>query len=229
GHWMTHLERDWTSPVWRHWVEFLSREHTLVRYNERGCGLSDRDCPTLTLEDWVDDLEVVVAAAGVDRFSLFGASGGGPVAIAYGARHPDRVTGLVLYGSYARGRVARDPTPQTREEAEMLVSLTRLGWGKSNPAFRRVFTTLFIPGGSDTQIAWFDDLQRASSSGEHAARSRAVRYAMDVSDLARAISVPTMLLHARDDAVVPFDEGRNLESLIPGAKFVPLDSANHIL
>lgn len=229
GHWMTHLERDWSSPVWRHWVEFLSEENTLVRYDERGCGLSDRKYPTLSLENWVDDLEAVVAAAGVDRFSLFGASGGGPVAIAYAVRHPDRVTGLVLYGTYAKGRVSRDPTPEAREEAEMLVSLTRLGWGKSNPAFRRVFTTLFIPGGSDTQIAWFDELQQASCSGEHAARARAVRYAVDVSDLARAITVPTLVLHARHDAVVAFDEGRNLASLIPGAKFVPLDSANHIL
>ena len=229
GHWMTHLERDWTSPVWRHWVEFLSQEHTLVRYDERGCGLSDREYPSLGLENWVNDLEAVVDAAGVDRFSLFGASGGGPVAIAYAVRHPDRVTALVLYGTYTQGRVARDPTPQAREEAEMLVSLTRLGWGKSNPAFRRVFSTLFIPGGSDAQTAWFDELQRASCSGEHAARSRAVRYAVDVSDLARAIAVPTLVLHCRDDAVVPFAEGRNLASLIPGAKFVPLGSANHIL
>jgi pimeloyl-ACP methyl ester carboxylesterase/DNA-binding CsgD family transcriptional regulator len=229
GHWMTHLERDWSSPVWRHWVEFLSEYHTLVRYDERGCGLSDRECPTLSLENWVDDLEAVVAASGVDRFSLFGASGGGPVAIAYAVRHPERVTGLVLYGTYAQGRIARDPTPDARQEAEMLISLTRLGWGKANPAFRRVFTTLFIPGGSDTQTAWFDELQRASCSGEQAARSRAVRYAVDVSDLARAITVPTLVLHARDDAVVPFDQGRTLASLIPGATFVPLDSANHIL
>ncbi|WP_308124158.1 alpha/beta fold hydrolase [Mycolicibacterium xanthum] len=229
GHWMTHLERDWTSPVWRHWVEFLSREHTLVRYDERGCGLSDRECPALTLENWVGDLEAVVAAAGVERFSLLGASGGGPVAIAYAARHPDRVSQLVLYGTYARGRVARDPTPETREEAQTFVALTRMGWGRSNPAFRRVFTTLFIPGGSDAQMAWFDELQRASSSGEHAARSRAVRYAVDVRDLARSITVPTLVLHVRDDAVVPFDEGRNLAALIPGATFVPLDSANHIL
>ncbi|WP_204808489.1 alpha/beta fold hydrolase [Mycobacterium riyadhense] len=226
---MTHLEHDWTSKVWRHWVELLSEEHTLVRYDERGCGLSDREYPSLTLQNWVDDLEAVIDAAGVDRFSLFGASGGGPVAIAYAARHPDRVTGLVLYGTYARGRVAFNPTPQAREEAELLVALTRLGWGKSNPAFRRVFTTLFIPGGSDAQMAWFDELQRSSCSGEHDDRSRAVRYGVDVSDLAPTITVPTLVLHSRDDAVVAFDEGRNLASWIPGAKFVPLDSANHIL
>ncbi len=229
GHWMTHLERDWTSPVWRHWVEFLSEEHTLVRYDERGCGLSDREYQSLTLENWVDDLEAVIDAAGVDECTLFGASGGGPVAIAYAARHPGRVTGLVLYGTYSRGRLTRDPTPEACEEAEMLLSLTRLGWGKSNPAFRQVFTTLFLPGGSDAQTAWFDELQRASCSAEHAARSRAVRYTVDVSDLARTISVPTLVLHSRDDAVVSMDEGRNVASLIPGARFVPLDSANHIL
>ena len=152
-----------------------------------------------------------------------------PVQGSAGPGHP----AIHLHGPFLAagdvGRVSRDPTPEAREEAEMLVSLTRLGWGKSNPAFRRVFTTLFIPGGSDTQIAWFDELQQASCSGEHAARARAVRYAVDVSDLARAITVPTLVLHARHDAVVPFDEGRNLASLIPGATFVPLDSANHIL
>ncbi|KZS65618.1 MAG: alpha/beta fold hydrolase [Mycobacterium pseudokansasii] len=177
----------------------------------------------------MEDLEAVVDAAGVDRFTLLGASGGGPVAICYAARHPGRVTGLVLYGTYALGRVAFIPTPQAREEAELLIGLTRVGWGKPNPAFRRLLTTLFLPGGSDAQMAWFDELQRSSCSGEHAARSRAVRYGVDVSELARTITVPTLVLHGRDDAVVAFDEGRKLASLIPGATFVPLDSANHIL
>lgn len=229
GHWMTHLERDWTSPVWRHWVSFLSQQHTLVRYDERGCGLSDRNCPDLSLERWVDDLEAVVDAAGVERFSLLGASGGGPVAIAYAARHPQRVTSLVLYGTYARGRMAGDATPRAREEAELLISLTRLGWGRRNPAFRRTFTTLFVPGATEEQATWFDELQRESSSGEHAARSRSVRYRVDVSHLVATLGVPTMVLHAKDDGVVPFEDGRALASLIPGASFVPLDSANHIL
>lgn len=229
GHWMTHLERDWTSPVWRHWLEFLSDGYTLVRYDERGCGLSDRECPILTLEAWVDDLATVVDAAGVERFGLLANSQGGPVAIAYAARHPERVAGLVLCGTYARGRFVRDPSARAREEAELLISLTRLGWGQPNPAFRHVFTNLFIPGGSDKQMAWFDELQRASCTGEHAARSREVRYTTDVGDLARTISVPTLVLHARDDALVPFEEGRHLASLIAGARFVPLDSANHIL
>lgn len=229
GHWMTHIERDWTSPVWRHWLSYLTEEHQVLRYDERGCGLSDRDCPSVSIEDWVRDLESVVDAAGVDRFALLGLSQGGPTAIAYAARHPERVSRLVLYGTYARGKLHRKPAGPAAEEAEALISLTRLGWGRANPAFRRLFTTLFIPGGTDKQLAWFDELQQASCSADHAARSRAARYASDVSELAAGITVPTLVLHARDDALVPFEEGRHLASLIPGAKFVSLNSANHIL
>jgi pimeloyl-ACP methyl ester carboxylesterase/DNA-binding CsgD family transcriptional regulator len=229
GHWMTHIERDWTSPVWRHWLAFLGAEHTVVRYDERGCGLSDRECPSLSVDDWVSDLETVVEAAGVDRFTLLGLSQGGPTAIAYAARHPERVSRLVLYGTAARGKLHRAPSPQAIEEAEALIALTRVGWGRRNPAFRRLFTTLFIPGGSDKQIAWFDDLQQVSCSPEHAARSRALRYNVDVRALASTLTVPTLVMHAREDALVPFEEGRQLVSLIPGARFASLDSANHIL
>lgn len=229
GHWLTHIERDLTSPVWHHWLDFLGEDHTVVRYDERGSGLSDREDPSLSLDDWVSDLETVVEAAGVDRFTLLGLSQGGPIAIAYAARHPERVSSLVLYGTYARGRLSRTSGPQATAEAQALIELTRAGWGRSNPAFRRLFTTLFIPGATETQIAWLDDLQRVSSSGEHAARSRAVRYTIDVSALASTLTVPTLVMHARDDALVPFEEGRHLVSLIPGARFVSLNSANHIL
>lgn len=229
GHWLTHIERDWTSPVWRHWMEFLSAEHTLVRYDERGSGLSDRAYPRLSLDDWVSDLETVIDAAGLDRFTLLGISQGGPVAIAYAARHPDRVSNLVLYGTYARGRLHRSSSPQANEEAEALVTLTRAGWGRPNPAFRRLFTTLFIPGATDTQIAWLDELQQISTSAEHAARSRAIRYRTDVSALASTLTMRTLVMHAREDALVPLEEGRHLGSLIPGARFVSLAGANHIL
>lgn len=229
GHWLTHIERDWDSPVWRHWIGELGQEHTVVRYDERGSGLSDREYPRLSLEDWVSDLGAVVDAAGLDRFDLLGLSQGGPVAIAYAARHPERVRRLVLYGTYARGKLQRTSDPEAVEEAEALVALTRTGWGRRNPAFRRLFTTLFIPGATDAQIAWLDELQQVSSSAEHAARSRAVRYEVDVSSLASALTMPTLVMHARDDALVPFEEGRRLVSLIPGARFVSLDSANHIL
>ena len=195
GHWLTHLERDWASPVWRHWLEFLSGRSTVVRYDERGCGLSDRSDPALSFASWVGDLEAVVDAAGVERFTLLGMSQGGPTAIAYAARHPERVSRLVLYGTSARGRLRRDPTPQAREEAAALVALTRAGWGRPNPAYRRMFTTLFVPGGSDEQMAWFDELQRISSSPDQAARARAIRSELDVSDLAADLDVPTLVLH----------------------------------
>ena len=227
--WLTHLEFDWESPVWRHWLEDLGRGHSVVRYDERGCGLSDRDVENLSLDAWVGDLEAVVDAAGVDRFALLGISQGGPVAIAYAVRHPERVSRLVLYGSYARGRLHRDPSPEAREEAEVLQSLIRIGWGRANAAFRRAFTTLFIPGATHAQMDWFDELQRVSSSSEVAVRIRQARNELDVTDLAERVSTPTLVLHCRDDAVVPFAEGRRLATLIPSARFVALSSENHIV
>jgi pimeloyl-ACP methyl ester carboxylesterase/DNA-binding CsgD family transcriptional regulator len=229
ANWMTHLEHDWRSPVWRHWLEALGEHHTVVRYDERGCGLSDRDVADgeLTLDRWLADFETVVAAAGVDRFALLGISQGAALAIAYAVRHPERVSRLVIYGGYARGRAHRDAAE--REEADVLVSLIRVGWGRSSPAFRRLFTTLYLPHGTPEQMAWFDELQRTSTSPETAARIRAARNALDVTALTPRVASPTLILHARGDAVVPFDEGRRLAGAIPGARFVPLESENHIL
>jgi pimeloyl-ACP methyl ester carboxylesterase/DNA-binding CsgD family transcriptional regulator len=227
--WLTHLEFDWDSPVWRHWLHELGRTNTVVRYDERGCGLSDRDVGELSLDAWVGDLEAVCDAAGLERFTLLGISHGGPVAVAYAARHPERVRRLVLYGTYARGRYRRPLTAEQREEADVLLSLARVAWGRADPVFRRVFTSLFIPGATEEQMQWFDELQRASSSGEMAAQLRLARGQLDVTHLSAAITAPTTVLHARDDAVVPFEEGRHLASLVPGARFVPLDGRNHIL
>jgi pimeloyl-ACP methyl ester carboxylesterase/DNA-binding CsgD family transcriptional regulator len=227
--WLTHLEFDWASPIWRHWLDALGEGHSFVRYDQRGCGLSDRDVEDLSLEAWVGDLEAVVAAAPVDRFALLGVSGGGPVAIAYAARHPERVSHLILYGTYARGRLVQATTPQQLEEAEALISIVRIGWDRPSPAFRRAFTTLFIPDATPEQMAWFDEMQRMSATGEMAARLRRARGAVDVSDLASQLSVETLILHARDDAVAPFEEGRRLAALIPDARFVPLQGRNHIL
>ena len=225
--WLTHLESDWQSPLWRHWLEGLADGHTVVRYDERGCGLSDWAVEDLSLQAWVGDLETVVDAAGLERFALLGTSHGGPIVIAYAARHPERVSHLVLYGTYARGRLMRS-APE-REEAELLVSLVRVGWGQANPAFRRVFTTLFVPGATPEQMDWFDELQRVSTSPETAARIRRARGEVDVMALASRVAVPTLVLHARDDAVVPVAEGRLLATLVPDARFVPLAGANHIL
>jgi pimeloyl-ACP methyl ester carboxylesterase/class 3 adenylate cyclase len=225
--WLTHLEFDWQSPLWRHWLEGLADGHTVVRYDERGCGLSDREVEDLSLEAWVGDLEAVVDAANLDRFALLGMSQGGPVAVAYSVRHPERVSHLVLYGTYARGRLRRGPSQ--RQEAEAMIAMVGAGWGQNAPAFRRAFATMFVPGATSEQMRWFDELQRVSSSTETAARIRLSRNGLDVSDLAGQVTVPTLVLHARDDLVVPFTEGRLLAALIPSARFVPLEGRNHIL
>jgi pimeloyl-ACP methyl ester carboxylesterase/DNA-binding CsgD family transcriptional regulator len=229
ANWLTHLERDWESPVWRHWLECLGAHNTVVRYDERGCGLSDREVgeDAFSVETWVGDLETVVDAAGLQRFGLLGISQGAALAIAYAVRHPERVSDIVVYGGYARGRARRGAEAQ--EEAELLQSLIRLGWGRHNAAFRRLFTSMFLPGGTPEQMDWFDELQRSSTSPDTAVRIWKARADLEVTDLAPRVRVPTMVAHARDDAVVPFDEGRLIAGLIPGATFVPLEGRNHIL
>jgi pimeloyl-ACP methyl ester carboxylesterase/DNA-binding CsgD family transcriptional regulator len=229
ANWLTHLEFDWNSPVWRHWLTELSRTHTLVRYDVRGTGLSDWNIANFSFDAWVRDLETVVNATGLKRFPLLGISQGGAVAIAYAARHPEKVSHIIIYGGYARGRLKRDLTPQQVAETETLLQLTKVGWGKDNPAFRQVFTTLFIPEGTVEQTRWFNDLQRISTSPENAVQHRLTIHAIDVTDLAARVTVPTLVLHAREDAIVPFEEGRLLAALIPGARFVPLESKNHVL
>ena len=229
ANWLSHLEHDWRSPVWRPFLEQLARRRTLVRYDERGSGLSDWSVTDLSFESWVRDLEAVVDAVGLERFPLLGISQGGPIAIAYAVRHPERVSHLVLYGSYARGMLQRDPTPLQRDEATTLVGLARVGWGRETPAFRQVFTSLFIPDGTPEQLRWFNDLQRVSTSPENAARLIAELHRLDVRELAAKVGVPTLVLHARHDARIPYEEGRLLAALIPGARFVTLESRNHLL
>jgi pimeloyl-ACP methyl ester carboxylesterase/DNA-binding CsgD family transcriptional regulator len=228
GNWMTHLEYERESPVWRHWVRELSRGSMLVRYDERGCGLSDRQFEGMpTLDTYVGDLSAVVDAAGLERFALLGLSGGGPTAIEYAARNPERVTRLVLYGSYARGRYRRDAGEA--EHARLLIDLMRVGWGGGVPAFRQVFSSLYIPSAGEKQKRWYDELQQISSSGEMAARLWQSRTDTDISDTARSITQPALVLHARQDRAVPYEEGRLLASLLPDARFVTLESDNHVL
>lgn len=227
--WLTNLEQDWSSPVWRHWLTDLGSRYTVVRYDERGSGLSDRQVDELSLDAWVADLEAVVDAAGLSSFDLLGVSQAGAIAVAYAHRHPDRVARLVLYGAYSRGAFARNPTPEMREEIELRMGLIKLGWGRADPSFRRVFTSSFIPGGSETQLRWFDELQRNSMEPETAVRATLARAAIDVSELAPELRVPTLVLHINDDHAVPFEEGRRLAGLIPGARFVPIAGRNHIL
>jgi pimeloyl-ACP methyl ester carboxylesterase/DNA-binding CsgD family transcriptional regulator len=227
--WLSHLEYEWQSPIWRHWIEGLSRHHTYVRYDTRGCGLSDRDPSEISFESWVRDLEAVVDAMKLERFPLLGISQGGAIAIAYANRHPERVSHLVLYGAFARGRLRRGGGQPAIDEAMLMSKLIELGWGTRNRAFRQVFATQFLPDASPELIDAFDELQRESSSARDAVRILQVTTQVDVADLARNIACPTLIMHATEDGRIPFEEGRVLASLIPDARFVPLESRNHIL
>ncbi|HEX3275839.1 MAG TPA: alpha/beta fold hydrolase [Gemmatimonadales bacterium] len=229
ANWLSHLEHDGNSPVWRHWGRELSRDHTLVRYDERGCGLSDWTADQFSLDVWVQDLEAVVDDLGLDQFPLLGISQGGPIAIAYAMRHPERVSRLILYGTYARGQLHRELSDRQRKELELLVELIRVGWGTDHDAFRQVFTRLFIPDGTADQIHWFNELQRVSATPENAARMCAAFHLLDVRELVPRLNLPTLVLHATGDLRIPFNEGRLLASMIPGAAFVPLESRNHLL
>lgn len=239
--WLTHLNLDWESPVWHHWFKALSQGHQLVRYDARGTGLSDRLVDTLSLDAWVQDLAAVVDALQLDRFPLLGLCQGGAIAIAYAARYPQRVTRLVLYDSYVRGafvqhaqhpehnRAAEDTSPEKAREAEALAEMIQVGWGQEAAAFRQVFTNLLIPGATTEQQRWFAELQRRTVSARTAARLWRLFHSLDVRQLAPQVTVPTLVLHVRGDRMVPFEQGLELASLIPHARFVPLEGKNHIL
>ena len=229
GTFMSHLEYDWESPIWRHLLEELNRDHTLIRYDERGNGLSDWDVEDVSFDAWVRDLEAVVAAAGLDRFPLFANSQGGTVAVAYTVRNPGKVSRLILYGAYARGWLNRDLTEQQIEEEKLLINLMRIGWGRENPAFRQVFATQLRPDATTEELRALDEQMRISTSSENAARLESEMHRTDVRSLAPLVNVPTLVIHPREDAAVPFEEGRLLASLIPNAQFVALESNNHLL
>jgi class 3 adenylate cyclase/pimeloyl-ACP methyl ester carboxylesterase len=228
ANWLNHLEHDWVSPAWRHLLRDLTRDFFLVRYDERGNGLSDWDVEDVSFESFVADLETVVDAVGLERFPLLGISQGCSVSVAYAVRHPERVSHLVLYGGYARG-VCRRGDPGAAEGAEAVITLMRQGWGRENPAFRQLWTTHFMPEATQEQAKWFNDLQRITASPENAIRIRRALDHIDVSSLLSAVRVPTLVLHARGDDAVPFEEGRRLAAGIPGARFVALDSRNHMI
>lgn len=229
SHWLSHVEFDFESPVWRPWLQALSEQNTYIRYDQRGCGLSDRKVADFSLDAWLGDLEAVVDSLGLDRFPLIGMSQGGAIAIAYACRHPDRVSRLVLVGAYARGGLRRNKTAEERLEAETLINLIRLGWARDNPPFRQIFTDRFIPGATPEQQRWWHDLERISASSDVAIETLRAFQKIDVTALARQLQVPVLVMHCRGDAAVPFEEGRLLAALIPGARFVPLESDNHVL
>jgi pimeloyl-ACP methyl ester carboxylesterase/DNA-binding CsgD family transcriptional regulator len=229
ANWLTHLQYEWESPVWRHWIHFFSDHFRFVRYDERGCGMTDLNVGNLSLERWVEDLEAVVAAADPQEpFALLGISQGGPICVAYAVRHPERVSQLVLYGAYARGAFRRgDPDRESFYRA--MIDLVRLEWGSDNPTFRQVFTSRFIPEGTDEQIGWYNELCRKTLTAEIAARLLESRATLDVMELLGKVRTPTLVLHAHGDVVAPIAEGHILAAGIPGAQFVELDSKNHIL
>jgi pimeloyl-ACP methyl ester carboxylesterase/DNA-binding CsgD family transcriptional regulator len=229
ANYMGHLNFDWDSPVWGHWLEELTSKHTLIRYDERGTGMSALKLADLSFEAWVRDLEAVTAAVGVERFALFGMSQGGAVALSFAAQHPERVSKLILHGSYARGWLNRDLNKAQREEEKLLMKLMRVGWGQENPAFRQVFALQLFPGADLEQLHALEEQMRLSVSPQSAVRLEQEMHRVDVRTLAPKVKAPTLVLHSRKDAAVPFEEGVLLANLIPGAQFVPLESKNHLL
>lgn len=229
ANWMTHLRYDIESPVWRHWVRDLAQAHTFIRYDERGCGLSDWDARDFTFDDWVADLESVVEAVGLERFPLLGVSQGGAVAVAYAARHPDRVSHLVLCGGYARGRAVRAVGDDEKRAAALDLELARVGWGRDDPVFRQVFAAQFLPDGTRADWDAFDHLQRRTTSPDNAVRFLDEFGRIDVRDEARQVRCPTLIMHSADDRRVPMRYGEELAALIPDSRLVALSSNNHLL
>ena len=226
--WLTHLEHQWRSLAWKPWLEEFSSRHTVLRYDSRGCGLSDRQLGEVTFETWVSDFESVIDAAGFERFDLVGTCQGGPIVMEYARRHPQRVNHLVLYGTYARGRLKRTDTPEEAERARVLLELTRLGWGRDDHEFVQVWARLFQPGGTLEHLRSWCEQQQHATPAENALRLLPISWQLDMTATARAIAVPALVLHVERDRVVPIEEGRYLAGLIPGSRFVQIDGENHM-
>jgi pimeloyl-ACP methyl ester carboxylesterase/DNA-binding CsgD family transcriptional regulator len=226
--WLTHLEHQWRSLAWRPWLDTFCGEHTVVRYDSRGCGLSDRKVGSVSFETTVRDFESVVEAAGFERFAVVGTCQGGPIAMEYAARHPERVSHLILYGTYARGRSKRTDLPNQVEKAKVLLDLTQLGWGQDNHAFLQVWASQFQPGGTLEHLRSWSEQQRHATSAETAVDLLRVCWNVDVTQTASRLRCPVLVAHAERDAVVPVEEGRKLAGLIAGSRFIQLDSENHM-
>ena len=228
ANWLNHVEFDWQSPVWSPLFTRLTADCQLVRYDERGTGLSDRDVPDFSFDAFVGDLEAVVDECGLARFALLGISQGAPVAIAYAVRHPERVSRLVLCGGFAKGWRKRGNAADVAR-AEASITLIREGWGQDNPAARQMFTSLIVPDATHEEMRWFNDLERVSASAATAIRLLHVIGDIDVTELLPRVAVPTLVLHSRADARVPFEHGLALARAIPKARFVALESKNHLI
>jgi pimeloyl-ACP methyl ester carboxylesterase/DNA-binding CsgD family transcriptional regulator len=229
ANWFTHLNYDWQSPVWRHWFTMLSEGRTLLRYDPRGSGLSDRDTDDFSLDRWIVDLEAVVATAGLNRFPLIGFCQGGVAAAAYAARHPEQVTHLVLYDCYSHGAYVDGAPGSIAREARVLAEMIEVGWGKDNGAFRELFANLLMPEAGEDAVKWIGEMQRRSTSSRNARLMWDAFQTFDIRQIAQDINAPTMVFHGRRTAMVPFEAGRQLATLIPNAQFMPLETNNHIL
>ncbi len=230
ANWFTHLELDWDSPVWRHWTQALVEKRTLIRYDPRGSGLSDRDVRDFSLDAMVSDLEAVADALGLRHFSLMGLCQGGVVAVAYAARHPERVSRLVVYDSYPFGAYIDEAGDRLAQQARAFSKLIEVGWGRRVGAFREMFANLLMPDAADADhLKWIGELQRRSASPAAACQLWNAFNALDVRAEAPKVRAPTLVFHVRGDAMVPFEAGRRLAAAIPNARFMPLEGKNHIL
>lgn len=228
-HWFTHLEHDWTNPAMRPWVEDLSKRYRLLRFDQRGTGLSDREVPEISIEAHVRDLECVIDAAGFERFAVLGLSQGAAFAVVYAARHPERVTHLVIHGGFVRGSARRGSPPQLMEQREMQMKLIEFGWGSDDPSFRQVFSSQFMPDAPLEAIHAFNDLMPLTASAKTAATIFWKNGFIDVQQEARQVNCPTLVLHGRGDLRIPFEEGRIAAGLIPNARFIGLETRNHLM
>jgi pimeloyl-ACP methyl ester carboxylesterase len=226
AHWLNHLQHDWDNAVWGPMLRGLAAEHTLIRCDARGNGLSDWEVADISFDTWVSDLETVVEAAGVKRFALLGVSQSCAVSIAYAVRHPERVSRLILYGGFALGACLRSPAARERHKA--MATLVRLEWGADNPIIRQIFGTEFVPDAPKDLFDSFNEWQRLVTTGECAARYLLTTGEIDVRDLLPKVAVPTLVMHRRGDMRVPFEEGRQMAAAIPGGRFIALDGRNHI-
>lgn len=230
ANWLTHLDMDWKGPIWSHWFREFSNTNTLIRFDHRGIGLSDREVKNQCLDAWVHDIESIVDEIGIDRFPLLGFCQGGPIALAYAVRHPEKVSHLILFGSYSQGALTGGMASTKKQEIRALTEMIEVGWGRGDTTiFRRIFTDLLMPAASEKEHKWLAELQRKTATPSMAIRLWQAFHKIDISDLIKQVDVPTLVFHVTGDKIIPFEEGRKLASLIPDARFVPLESENHIL
>lgn len=229
SNWLSHLEYEWESPLWKHWLHFFAGNFRFIRYDERGCGLSEwSETPIDPARSLADLEDVIEAAQPKGKLTLLGISQGGVACIAYAVKYPERVERIILYGAYARGAYLRG-SQASRDTYRAVIDLSRAAWGVDNPTFRQVFTSPFVPEATPEQVQWFNELCRKTTKGEIAAKLLEWRATLDIQDLLPQVRVPTLVIHGRGDVVIPISEGRLLASRIPGAEIVELDSRNHIL